>query len=77
VRQLFLIRHGETVGNASRTVQQPDSPLSARGLAQADRLARRLASERGAAARSGGERDDGHEGDPSRAHGRDDGSRPA
>jgi len=45
VRQLFLIRHGETIGNASRTVQRPDSPLSARGLAQANRLARRLASE--------------------------------
>jgi broad specificity phosphatase PhoE len=39
---LFLIRHGETVGNASRTVQLPDNPLSARGLAQAERLARRL-----------------------------------
>jgi probable phosphoglycerate mutase len=45
VRRLFLIRHGETVGNASRTVQLPDSPLSARGIAQAERLARRLASE--------------------------------
>jgi probable phosphoglycerate mutase len=43
--RLFLIRHGETVGNASRTVQRPDSPLSPRGVAQAERLARRLASE--------------------------------
>jgi probable phosphoglycerate mutase len=43
--RLFLIRHGETVGNASRTVQRPDSPLSSRGVAQAGRLARRLASE--------------------------------
>ena len=42
---IFLIRHGETVGNASRTVQLPDSPLSPRGLAQAERLARRLARE--------------------------------
>jgi broad specificity phosphatase PhoE len=41
---LFLIRHGETVGNASRTVQLPDSPLSARGLVQAERLAQRLAA---------------------------------
>jgi broad specificity phosphatase PhoE len=41
---LFLIRHGETVGNASRTVQLPDNPLSARGLAQAERLAQRLAA---------------------------------
>jgi probable phosphoglycerate mutase len=39
---LLLIRHGETVGNASRTVQLPDDPLSARGLAQAECLARRL-----------------------------------
>jgi probable phosphoglycerate mutase len=42
---IFLIRHGETAGNASRTVQLPDSPLSPRGLAQAERLARRLARE--------------------------------
>jgi 2,3-bisphosphoglycerate-dependent phosphoglycerate mutase len=44
VSRLFLIRHGETVGNASRTVQVPDNPLSPRGVAQAGRLARRLAS---------------------------------
>jgi probable phosphoglycerate mutase len=43
--RIFLIRHGETVGNASRIVQRPDSPLSPRGLAQAERLARRLAGE--------------------------------
>ena len=43
--RLFLIRHGETVGNASRTVQLPDDPLSSRGVAQAERLARRLAAE--------------------------------
>jgi 2,3-bisphosphoglycerate-dependent phosphoglycerate mutase len=46
---IFLIRHGETVGNASRIVQRPDSPLSSRGVAQAERLARRLA-EHGIAA---------------------------
>jgi broad specificity phosphatase PhoE len=45
VSRLFLIRHGETVGNASRTVQHPDNPLSPRGLAQAERLAQRLAPE--------------------------------
>jgi broad specificity phosphatase PhoE len=45
VSRLFLIRHGETVGNASRTVQLPDNPLSSRGVAQAERLARRLAGE--------------------------------
>jgi probable phosphoglycerate mutase len=42
---IFLIRHGETVGNASRIVQLPDSPLSPRGVAQAERLAHRLAHE--------------------------------
>ena len=39
---IFLIRHGETLGNASRTVQLPDNPLSPRGVAQAACLARRL-----------------------------------
>ena len=39
---IFLIRHGETLGNASHTVQRPDNPLSPRGVAQAERLARRL-----------------------------------
>jgi probable phosphoglycerate mutase len=44
-RTIFLIRHGETVGNAARIVQLPDAPLSPRGMAQAERVARRLASE--------------------------------
>jgi probable phosphoglycerate mutase len=39
---IFLIRHGETLGNASRTVQHPDAALSPRGVAQAERLAKRL-----------------------------------
>ena len=42
-RTIFLIRHGETVGNAARIVQLPDAALSPRGIAQAERLARRLA----------------------------------
>jgi broad specificity phosphatase PhoE len=42
---IFLIRHGETEGNAARVVQRPDDPLSARGVAQAERLAARLAGE--------------------------------
>jgi broad specificity phosphatase PhoE len=42
---IFLIRHGETIGNASRIVQRPENPLSPRGVAQAERLARRLAQE--------------------------------
>jgi broad specificity phosphatase PhoE len=39
---LFLIRHGETPGNAGRIVQTPDTPLSPRGVVQAERLAQRL-----------------------------------
>jgi probable phosphoglycerate mutase len=42
---IFLIRHGETHGNAARIVQVPDIPLSPRGIAQAERLAQRLAKE--------------------------------
>ena len=42
---IFLIRHGETAGNAARVVQLPDIPLSPRGVAQAERLAQRLAGE--------------------------------
>jgi probable phosphoglycerate mutase len=42
---IFLIRHGETLGNASRIVQRPEIPLSPRGVAQAERLARRLGRE--------------------------------
>lgn len=41
---IFLVRHGETHGNAARIVQRPDLPLSPRGIAQAEHLARRLAS---------------------------------
>jgi len=40
---ILLIRHGETAANAARVVQKPDAPLSARGEAQAGRLAGRLA----------------------------------
>jgi probable phosphoglycerate mutase len=40
---IFLIRHGETDSNAARIVQTPDIPLSGRGMAQAERLAERLA----------------------------------
>jgi probable phosphoglycerate mutase len=42
---IFLIRHGETPGNARRIVQRPGIPLSPRGVAQAERLARRLGRE--------------------------------
>ena len=40
---LYLVRHGETVFNATRVVQPADAPLSERGYAQAERLAMRLA----------------------------------
>lgn len=43
--EIFLIRHGETVGNATRTIQKPDSPLSSRGMDQAKAVARRLADQ--------------------------------
>ncbi len=39
---IYLIRHGETALNASRTLQPPATPLSERGLVQAERLAERL-----------------------------------
>ena len=39
---LFLIRHGETASNAARIVQVAETPLSERGIAQAERLAERL-----------------------------------
>ncbi|MAG30173.1 MAG: phosphoglycerate mutase [Deltaproteobacteria bacterium] len=42
---ILLIRHGETPGNRDRIIQFPGTPLSERGLAQAARLADRLASE--------------------------------
>lgn len=41
---ILLIRHGETALNAERIVQFPDTPLSERGMDQAARLARHLAS---------------------------------
>jgi probable phosphoglycerate mutase len=40
---ILLIRHGETAWNAARILQRPETPLSDRGRAQAERLAGRLA----------------------------------
>jgi probable phosphoglycerate mutase len=42
---IFLVRHGETVGNRDRVMQLPEIPLSDTGIRQAERLAQRLASE--------------------------------
>lgn len=39
---IYLIRHGETALNANRTLQPPGTPLSERGIAQAQRLGERL-----------------------------------
>ena len=41
---LLLIRHGETALNVARVLQPADTPLSTRGIAQAEALARRLAT---------------------------------
>ncbi len=40
---IFLIRHGETALNAARVMQPAATPLSERGIVQAEALARRLA----------------------------------
>jgi broad specificity phosphatase PhoE len=39
---IYLLRHAETVSNATRVIQTPDAPLSDRGRDQAARLAARL-----------------------------------
>jgi len=41
--RIWLVRHGETAGNANRVIQVPETPLSERGLLQAARLGARLA----------------------------------
>lgn len=39
---IILIRHGETLLNAARTIQPADTPLAPRGIAQAERVAERV-----------------------------------
>lgn len=39
---ILVVRHGETDGNALRILQRADVPLNARGMQQAEQLARRL-----------------------------------
>jgi 2,3-bisphosphoglycerate-dependent phosphoglycerate mutase len=41
---IVLVRHGETDGNARGVLQVPGTPLSARGFAQAERVAGRIAT---------------------------------
>lgn len=41
--KVHLVRHGETPLNAARVLQHPDTPLGERGIAQAARVAKRLA----------------------------------
>jgi probable phosphoglycerate mutase len=43
---IILIRHGETLLNAARTLQPADTPLSERGVAQARAVAKRLSTLR-------------------------------
>jgi len=43
---IYLVRHGETDGNARRILQVPETPLSPQGFAQARLVARRLADEK-------------------------------
>jgi len=47
---ILLVRHGETALNAARIMQPADTPLSERGHAQAQAVARRLAARGGVAA---------------------------
>jgi len=41
---IFVVRHGETDGNAARVLQRPDVPLNERGIRQAELLAQRLSA---------------------------------
>ncbi len=43
--RIWLVRHGETPGNATRVIQLPETPLSERGIAQAERLGERLSGQ--------------------------------
>lgn len=43
--KVLLIRHGETDGNRTRTMQVPETPLNERGFNQAAKLGERVAKE--------------------------------
>jgi probable phosphoglycerate mutase len=42
---IYIVRHGETAGNAGGVIQVPETPLNERGLAQAEAVGRRLSAE--------------------------------
>ena len=46
---IVVVRHGETAFNAARILQPPEVPLNERGMAQAQRAARRIAELGGSA----------------------------
>lgn len=43
---ILIVRHAQTAGNAAGIIQTPDTPLSAAGLVQAQRLAKRLSESK-------------------------------
>lgn len=45
---IFIVRHGETDGNAAGVIQHPGTPLNGRGLVQAQAVAERIGREGGA-----------------------------
>ena len=45
IRQILLVRHGETNGNKQGIVQMPETPLNHHGRLQAQRVARRVAEQ--------------------------------
>ncbi len=45
MKKLYLIRHGETVGNVKNEVQGDDDPISAVGLEQAEKVANFLSDK--------------------------------
>ena len=43
-KTIYLVRHGQSIDNASPVIQSKDSPLNKRGIEQAERIAERLSS---------------------------------
>jgi probable phosphoglycerate mutase len=40
--RIYLVRHGESEGNKKKVFQDPQSPLSSEGVAQAEAVAKRF-----------------------------------